>query len=200
MQPHTSYTQAFASLQFWICLLIVPFLLVIPLLRFLTLSFKLNVLLTELPPIPKQIVALNSPTGSQPPTVPLVSDTSSERCLSCCRETLATRDPHLFTPGHRQFFTFVLYFSGSLPSMFCSFLLLLLVHFGAILLAVELVTVNLNQLYIHFLSLAHSVSPTSAPLHPSFLGTSVLLCNKIMFTVLSPLFQKFFQKWKMTIA
>jgi len=50
-----------------------------------------------------------------------------------------------------------------LPLVLCSSLLLLLVYFGTTALAMRQVTVTLNQLYVHFLSLTYSVSPVSDP-------------------------------------
>lgn len=65
-----------------------------------------------------------------------------------------------FTPGHMQFFTLVLYFFFS--PFFNRSLLFLLVHFGVAVRAMVPIAVILNQLYAHFLSLVHSVSPISA--------------------------------------
>lgn len=73
------------------------------------------------------------------------------------------------------------------------FVLLLLVHYGAIFLAEELVTVNLNQLYRYFLSLAHSVSPTPALLPPStFLENLFYFVMKSCYQPLTIIIQKFF--------
>lgn len=60
--------------------------------------------------------------------------------------------------------------------MLCSFLILLVAHFGATVLAMGLVTFTLDQL-----SLVHSVSFTIAPLLPPTFpeNLSVLLCNQI---------------------
>lgn len=80
-------------------------------------------------------------------------------------------------------------------------MLLLLVHFEAIFLAVELVTVSLNQPYSYFLSLAHSISPTPARLPPSiFLENLFYFVVKSCYKPLTIIIQKFFQKCKMTIA
>ena len=45
--------------------------------------------------------------------------------------------------------------------MHCCALLFLLAHFGVSALTVGPLTVTLSQLYAHFLSLAHSIFPTS---------------------------------------
>lgn len=89
-----------------------------------------------------------------------------------------------FVLGQTQFPTFVCYFL-----LFPSFgsLLLCTAHFLATILAMGPVTVTLNPLYGHLLSLVHSVSFTSAPPYSAvFLeNLSDLLCNQnSLFTVL----------------
>lgn len=71
------------------------------------------------------------------------------------------------------------------PLMLCCSLLFLVVHFGMTVLAIGPIRhFYPDQLYVHFLSLTYSVSPTIAPLSPTTFPeksfSSTLLPNQLL--------------------
>lgn len=125
-----------------------------------------------------QNVPQRSPNSSHPTAPPFVSDTYAKRPFRCCGETLAEKDFIPFTSGQIQCFPlllgFLLFPSFDTPELPAPSI----PHFDATVQTTGSVTLRLNQLYMHFLSLAHSIFPISALPYPSsFPEKSALLCN-----------------------
>lgn len=88
-------------------------------------------------------------------------------------EKLAKRDYHLFRPRPDKILDISLLFPPAPSSDALSLPATSAPHFGATDLAMGPVRVTRNQLYAHFLSLAHSVFPTSGPPYHSIVSENL---------------------------